>query len=135
MKVYNIKPEIINVAGEPTSVVQLGEDGRGRVIKRIACPESFKFLEPSPLGASLKIKPRVKLLASASSVGWIARISASGAYVRGANGNVSISPEYLGSVRVVASGQGAFGDAGRTGSWDAHHLDRSGRLLGASKAF
>ena len=50
--------------------------------------------------------------------GWVARISTEGAYIRGAVGTVSAPPEVAKKVHVVAKGEGAFGDAGRTGNWD-----------------
>lgn len=117
MKTYNIVPETINIADQNISVITLGEAGRGRIQKHIPCAEGT-LLECPNVNPNLKIKPKAKILASTSEKGWLARISTEGTYVRGANGNISISPEYVENIRVVAFGQGAFGAAGRTGTWD-----------------
>jgi hypothetical protein len=118
MKTWNIIPKNITVAGETQSVVTLGENGRGRQIKQVPCPASFEFLEPTAQNPNSSIKTRVKLLSSASEKGWVARVSTESSYIRGANGYVSTTPEFAKEIRVVALGNGAFGDAGRTGTWD-----------------
>jgi hypothetical protein len=125
MKAYNIRPVKILVAGEEMTVLNLGEDGRGRVLKRVPCPAQFEYLEPNPEPAGAMVKPRAKLLASSSGDGWIARISTEGGYIRGAAGNVSAPAEYAEQIRLVALGQGAFGDAGRTGTWHDYVLATS----------
>jgi hypothetical protein len=93
--------------------VTLGETGRGRKCIHVACPENFTFLE---IGKTKTGKPRLNK--SSSTTGWIARISTSGAYIRGATGNADVSSEFIDSIHVPVRGQGAFGAAGRTGTWD-----------------
>lgn len=114
MKTYNVKPEEVQVTDDITiTAVSLGEKGRGRSIVNVACPESFLYLEEGQTK-----KGKVRLNNSHSDRGWILRISTAGAYIRGANGNVSTHPEDAEAIRVLARGQGAFGAAGRTGNWD-----------------
>lgn len=114
MKTYNIQPEEVQVTDDISFLaLSLGEKGRGRNIVNVACPESFCFLEEGQTK-----KGKVRLNRSQQRRGWVARISTAGAYIRGANGNVSAHPEQAGNIRVLARGQGAFGAAGRTGNWD-----------------
>ena len=112
MKTYNIDPQEIQIADFTMTAITLGEKGRGRVIVNVACPNEFTFLEP---GQTRSGKPR--LVASQNDSGWVARINTHGSYLRGASGNVSVSPEHN-AVSVLAKGQGAFGAAGRGGTWD-----------------
>lgn len=112
MKTYNINPSTIKIADFQITGIILGEKGRGRKETIIPTPEGG-LMEP---GVSRAGKPRLNK--SASSSGWIARISTEGNYVRGANGNVSVHPEHQSLVRVIARGHGAFGAAGRIGTWD-----------------
>lgn len=112
MKTYNIKPEKFKIADFEISAIALGEKGRGRT--QVIVPSPISELLES--GLSKTNKPRLN--SSKSNLGWIFRISTEGAYIRGANGNISVSPKVLPNIKVIAKGQGAFGDAGRTGTWD-----------------
>jgi hypothetical protein len=113
MKTYDLTPVEISIADYQIFGVSLGESGRGRKLTTIPCPKEFKYLEP---GLTKTGKPRLN--SSSSDKGWIARVSTSGAYIRGARGNVSVPTHLLGEFNVIAKGYGAFGDAGRTGTWD-----------------
>ena len=125
MKAYNLATAVIEVAGNKLSVIQLGEKGRGRLLVSIPCPEGLQdgdtvqALPPQTKANGLKTKPSIKKTSDTEN-GWVARISTDGSYIRGACGNVSFDPTQTGvSVPViVAKGCGAFGDAGRTGTWD-----------------
>ena len=125
MKAYNLATAVIEVAGNKLSVIQLGEKGRGRLLVSIPCPEGLQDGDtvqalPAQVKANgLKTKPSIKGSNDPEN-GWVARISTDGSYIRGACGNVSFDPTQTGvSVPViVAKGCGAFGDAGRTGTWD-----------------
>ena len=114
MKVHNINPEQIKVGDFEISAIALGEQGRGRLYTIVPCPKTFQYLEP---GLSKTGRPRLNN-GSATSDGWITRICTEGSYVRGGAGYVSVSPEFKDMVSVVARGVGAYGAAGRTGSWD-----------------
>ena len=125
MKAYNLSAKNIEVAGNKVPVIQLGESGRGRLLVSIPCPEGLQdgdtvqALPPQTKANGLKTKPSIKKTSDTEN-GWVARISTDGSYIRGACGNVSFDPTQTGvSVPViVAKGCGAFGDAGRTGTWD-----------------
>ena len=124
MKAYNLATVAIEVAGNKLSVIKLGEEGRGRTLFSVSCPEGVK--DGDPVAATLahiknnglRTKPVIKRSNDPEN-GWVARITTSGSYIRGACGNVSYDPTQPVSVPViVARGCGAFGDAGRTGTWD-----------------
>ena len=125
MKAFNLTTEIIEVAGNKLSVIQLGEKGRGRLLVSIPCPEGLQdgdtvqALPPQTKANGLKTKPSIKRSNDPEN-GWVARISTNGSYIRGACGNISYDPTQpnVSAPIVIAKGYGAFGDAGRTGTWD-----------------
>lgn len=112
MKTYNIKPEKMKIADFEIDAIALGEKGRGRTQVIVPSPVS-ELLE-----SGLSKTGKTRLNRSKSNLGWLFRISTEGAYIRGANGNISVSPKIAPQIKVIAKGQGAFGDAGRTGTWD-----------------
>lgn len=116
MKAYNLTAVSIEIAGITKTVVSLGEKGRGRSQCLVNVPIG---LENSDLVSYRLPKPgmpgKAVVSSGGSSEGWLARVSTEGAYVRGANGNVSAAADS--GVILVAQGSGAFGDAGRTGVW------------------
>ena len=122
MKAYNLSAKNIEVAGNKVPVIQLGESGRGRLLVSIPCPEGLQdgdtvqALPPQTKANGLKTKPSIKRSNDPEN-GWVARISTNGSYIRGACGNVSYDPTQPAPI-VIAKGYGAFGDAGRTGTWD-----------------
>ena len=122
MKAYNLAAKVIEVAGNKIPVIQLGENGRGRLLVSIPCPErlqdgdTVQALPPQTKANGLKTKPSIKRSNDPEN-GWVARISTNGSYIRGACGNISYDPTQPAPI-VIAKGYGAFGDAGRTGTWD-----------------
>jgi len=122
-KAYNLKAVEKTLAGRTVSVISLGEEGRGRQLTAVPCTigienNSIVLVTLSETKTSgIVTKPRIALLPNTSETVklWCARISTSGAYIRGAQGNVSSNTK---DVILVAKGTGAFGDAGRTGDWD-----------------
>jgi hypothetical protein len=91
--------------------IALGERGRGRREAIVPVPEQFHGLEP---GLTKSGQPRLNAC-GAGGLGWIVRVKTLTSYIRGACGYVDLiggaSPE------VIARGNGAFGDAGRIGTW------------------
>ena len=122
MKAYNLSAKNIEVAGNKIPVIQLGESGRGRLLFTVPCPEGLQDGDavtavPAQVRANgLKTKPSIKGSNNPEN-GWVARISTDGSYIRGACGNISYDPGVSAPI-VIAKGYGAFGDAGRTGTWD-----------------
>jgi hypothetical protein len=123
-KAWNLSATKSTVAGREISVILLGESGRGRQLTSIPTEQgienggavSVTLAETKANG--LKTKPSIKVGTSAGNT-WAARISTEGSYIRGAQGNVSFDPSQAPKTpTLVARGHGAFGDAGRTGSWD-----------------
>jgi hypothetical protein len=112
MKTYNLDPNIVTIGKEISfPAISLGEQGRGRLLTHVPCPETFVYVEP---GETRSGKPRLNK--SESSLDWIARVNTCGGYKRGANGKVYAPPGAR--VKVLALGTGAFGAAGRVGGWD-----------------
>ena len=121
-KAWNLTAQKSTVAGREISTLNLGESGRGRQLTQIPCPLGLQngdavtpsLPETKPNG--LKTKASIKA-GGVEGDTWVARISTDGAYIRGANGNVSYDPAANAPI-LIAKGYGAFGDAGRTGNWD-----------------
>jgi len=95
-------------------VVVLGERGRGRQEAYIPfhAPIDCNLVE---LGTTRS--GSIKIVPSQSSDGWLAVVSGSGTYTRGTYGTVYVPPQMTDKIKVIASGYGAYGDAGRIGMW------------------
>lgn len=120
MKAFNLKATTKIIAGSEKSVIQLGEEGRGRKSTLVKCEPAIQDGENVIVKTPKPGMPGVSQItrdSQSTGDGWVARVSTSGAYIRGAQGNVRYLTE--GSVvALIAKGHGAFGDAGRTGTWD-----------------
>jgi hypothetical protein len=117
MQTYNINPVVQIIADQEVSVISLGEQGRGRKYKLIKCPKNFTNL--SVVAPKPGMPGNVRLVETEDNKpGLIMRVCTHSSYVRGANGNVSVHPDHIKNVEVITAGQGAFGAAGRTGTWD-----------------
>lgn len=114
MKAYNLKPSIYKASFGDLLCLQLGEDGRGRKLTLVPCERDFSSNELVSIAETRAGKPHI--VAGGTGDGWLARVSTQAAYIRGAYGNVRVL--VAGTAKIVASGYGAFGDAGRIGSWD-----------------
>lgn len=95
MKLWNIEPNKVSTGFGEIDAVVLGEEGRGR--KRALVPMT-------------KIEN--------NDAEWVARLSAEGTYTRGTYGTVYVLTEDKDKVNVLSYGYGAYGDAGRIGSWN-----------------
>jgi hypothetical protein len=95
----------------------LGEEGRGR--KRVIIPFHASFSEEADnyeIGRTRKGAPKIiQTIQTKPSEGWIARINCYYTYTRNTRGYYEI---IAGNIEEVAAGFGAFGTAGRIGSWD-----------------
>jgi hypothetical protein len=115
MKKYNIHPVEQEFSWGKMSVVELGERGRGRKLNIIPfhADEDSDYLE---IGTTKSGMP--KIIQSKSSEDWLARINTKGCYTRGTNGWIEIpSTSYEKNIEIIASGYGAYGDAGRIGNY------------------
>lgn len=117
MKAYNLNTVQHTASFGVVDVIGLGEEGRGRKLTLVNCPKGIGDREDVTLFAPKVGKPKITL-GRDNSPCWLMRLSTEGAYIRGANGNVRVLKGQEDRVSVVARGQGAFGDAGRTGTWD-----------------
>jgi hypothetical protein len=120
MKAYNLNAITYNASFGAVEVLKLGEEGRGRKITLVTCPKGLVDGENVTLFTPKVGKPKIGQGGETNSDQpcWLMRISAEGAYVRGANGNVRVLKGQEANVSVVSRGRGAFGDAGGVGSWD-----------------
>jgi len=115
MKLYDIKPVCKEFKWGEMQCVILGEDGRGR--KRVIIPFHATLDEDATdyeIGQTRKGAPKI-IRTKQPSEGWIARINCYYTYTRGTRGRYEV---ISGNVEEVAMGYGAFGIAGRIGSWD-----------------
>lgn len=111
MKAYNLVPKTEIIADREIKSIVLGENGRGRKQTKILYKALGEFVI-----ISIPTVGNPSIVDCNSNAGWLLRISTEGAYIRSANGNVSVNS--IEGISVVARGHGAFGDAGRTGTWD-----------------
>ena len=99
----------------------IGESGRGRKEIRLACPPDEKTTIVKGLNKNYTIgttkngKPRIN---KSSDEHLYLIISTEGGYTRRGNGWIGMWKNNTGNYEVIASGNGADGDAGRIGSWD-----------------
>ena len=94
MKLWNIEPNKVSTGFGEIDAVLLGEEGRGR--KRALVP----ITKINKINAQ-----------------WVARLSAEGTYTRGTYGTVYVLTEDRKKIKIIDFGIGAYGDAGRIGSW------------------
>lgn len=117
MRLYGIRPVKRTFSWGEMQVVELGEEGRGRelvIIPFFGDIEKDKHYEIAPTRSG-----RSKIIKSDKETpGWIAKLSASGCYTRGTQGSVYVMNEDIPKIEVLEMGWGAYGDAGRLGSWD-----------------
>jgi len=95
-------------------VVVLGEQGRGR--KEVYIPY-HAHIDCQLVELGTTRSGSIKIVPSQSSDGWLAVVSGSGTYTRGTYGTVYVPPQMTDKIKVIASGYGAYGDAGRIGMW------------------
>ena len=117
MKLYNVEPKEEEFPWGVMRVVTLGERGRGRIytIVPFQC-EYNPSASDYEIGKTKSGKPKI-IRTWEPSEGYIAKISTLGDYVRGAHGELRLLKTNAPNVKIIASGLGAFGDAGRLGSW------------------
>ncbi len=94
MKLWNIEPYKVSTGFGEIDAVVLGEEGRGR--KRALVPMT-------------KIEN--------NDAEWIVKLSGEGTYTRGTYGTVYVLTEDRKKIKIIDFGVGAYGDAGRIGSW------------------
>ena len=94
MKLWNIEPVKIKLSFGEIEAVVLGEEGRGG--KRALVPIT-------------KINNNAQ---------WVVRLSAEGTYTRGTYGTVYVLTKDREKIKIIDFGVGAYGDAGRIGSWN-----------------
>lgn len=96
--------------------VTLGEYGRGRKAVNLTCPNEFKIsekelLEDYSIGLTKSGKPRISKI---NDDNLFLMISSQYGYTRRGCGYIETNGE------VLSKGNGADGDAGRIGTWDAY---------------
>jgi len=117
VKAYNLTGEEREFNFGKMRVVSLGEKGRGRweeLIPTFDC--EINDGEAVAVVTTRKGKPKIVEGKEKGNI-WLARVSTEGSYIRGAYGWVGVLPEQKSRVEVVTKAYGAFGAAGRTGTW------------------
>jgi hypothetical protein len=115
-KSFNLKSIAVKFGQTPGAGILLGEEGRNRIARKIRCEQSLadgtacRFAAPKIGFATIAA---TDASGDAETI-WLARISTEGAYVRGAQGNLS---SLNGTATVLMAGEGRFGAAGNTGRW------------------
>jgi hypothetical protein len=116
MKTYGINPRTFEIKNKEETLysleaIEMGEKGVGRKYLLVPCPLNFTYLQPGTTKSG-----KIRLCQSDSSDGWIVHINAKGAYLRDARGRIKIQSGITYSL--LEKAYGAFGIAGRVGSWD-----------------
>lgn len=127
MKRYNINPIKRQFNWGEMDVISLGEEGRGRKSTLIPyhAKEDAEYLE---IGFSKN--GNSKIINSTAKENWLASLNGCGTYTRGTYGTVYVPKEYLSNIKVIAYGYGAYGDAGRIGTWMDYLVEvKEGTLL------
>jgi len=116
MKKYNVNPVEREFSWRKMLVVSLGERGRGRLEALVPfhAPKDAKYLD---LGQTKSGKPKI-IKGNGPDGKWLAVVSGVGTYTRDTYGTVYCLPQDKGRIQVVAFGRGAYGAAGRIGSWN-----------------
>mgnify|MGYP000845558041 CR=1 FL=1 len=120
MKPYNLYPIEKEFSWGKMNVIELGEEGRGRKLTYIPfhAPKDAQYVE---IATTRTGKP--KIIESQNSQGWLTRINTLGAYTRNTDGWILVPLDYYKNIKVVAYGEGAWGDAGRLGRWTDYLLE------------
>lgn len=129
MKSYNLKGTTVPMSWGQLVCLQLGEKGRGRKLALVPMHEE-KFPDGTMVRISTTAAGSPKIVPDKDASGWLARVSAQGGYSRGTYGSVFCPQSHSDSIRVVAMGCGAYGDAGNIGDWMDFLLEvQDGSLL------
>jgi len=114
MKRYNINPIRENFSWGEMDVIRLGQRGRGRSLALVPyhAPKDCEFLD-----ISLTKSGKYKIVKGEKDDKWLAVVSGAGTYTRDTYGTVYCLPKDKENIKIVAVGSGAYGDAGRIGSW------------------
>jgi len=116
MKLYGINPQEQEFPWGKMKVVTLGEKGRGR--KYVYVPFQADTVEGDNFQIGSTQSGAPKIIRGEKSEGYIAKLSGEGTYTRGTYGSVYIVNEDIDKIKILASGFGAYGDAGRVGEWN-----------------
>ena len=122
MKLHNIEPQEEEFPWGKMQVVTLGEQGRGRIYTIVPFHAVY---DPSAndyeIGSTKSGKPKI-IRTGKPSLGYIAKVSTLGDYARHAYGELRLLKTNAPNVKIIAAGLGAWGDAGRLGSWSEYLL-------------
>lgn len=120
MRLYNVEPVKESFEWGEMDVITLGEKGRGRRLTIVPFHALFED-KGDKYDVALTKTGRPKIVVSEGAPkGWIAKLSSEGVYTRWTKGFVSVLKDDMENIEVLATGMGAFGDAGRLGSWNDH---------------
>jgi hypothetical protein len=122
MKLFGIEPREEEFPWGVMQIVMLGEKGRGRIYTIVPFHAQYDpKAEDYEISKTKSGKPKI-VRTGTPTEGYIAKISTLGDYVRGAHGELRLLKTNAPNVKIIASGLGAWGDAGRLGSWPEYLL-------------
>jgi len=122
MKLYNIEPIEKEFPWGKMKIVFIGEKGRGRIYALIPFHAEYDpGAQDYEIAQTRSGKPKI-VRTGKPSEGYIARISTYGDYLRNDHGELRMLKANVPNVRIIATGLGAFGEAGRLGFWPDYLL-------------
>ena len=100
------------------TILALGERGRGRyesIIPFASTISENDFVDIAPTKSG-----KTKIIPSSKKENWLAVLDAEGCYTRNTLGDIYVPENQKNNVKIIAKGNGAYGDAGRIGDWYAY---------------
>lgn len=116
-KLLLLEPVKWEIAGIPTYVLTVGEEGRGRRLGIVSVEDGVVYNDIVDVIKG-DVYPIVCKSNKTSADGVIIRIVANGPYTRGEYGVIFVHEDFIKNVDVLAYGYYAWGDAGRLGGYE-----------------
>lgn len=120
MKQYNLFPyrQVRQMPFGQLTILAIGERGRARyeaIIPFASTISEKDFVELTPTKSG-----KLKIVPSSESNGWLAVLDSEGCYTRNTLGQVYVQETQKSNIQIAAKGNGAYGHAGRVGTWYAY---------------
>ena len=117
MKQYNLFPyrQVREMSFGQLTILAIGERGRARY--EAIVPFASTITEQHLVELAPTKSGKLKIVPSDSDNGWLAVLDAEGCYTRNTLGDVYVPEEQKSNVQIVSKGYGAYGAAGRVGTW------------------
>lgn len=113
---YNLTAKKVETNSFTVFAVEIGEQGRGRSLGRLTVPEGLKPKDLVKIGVTRSGKMRLWDTPEAQPVGYVIRLGNPITYKKGIHRAATTLYSPIEPI-VLCEGSGAFGDAGKVGSW------------------